>query len=199
MVAFVLDLTYEYSKWKWPNIPGLRDFNGEVVHSANWPENLVHSGKRVAVIGNGSSGVQIVPALQPGKIHHYASTPILIAPADVKELVHFVRSPTWIVPPQQQALTASEAGEILQSVEMDGDKFTEAQIEKFKSSPEYYLQFVKAVEEQINSKFSLVSLNDTSIFLPRMADPKAIAPEGYPASCDGFEVPHYVHEGLPGK
>ena len=41
---------------------------------------------------------------------------------------------------------------------MDGDAFTPKQIEKFKSSPEYYLEFVKAVEEQINGRFPMVSL-----------------------------------------
>jgi len=39
---------------------------------------------------------------------------------------------------------------------MDGDKFTPAQIEKFSSDPVYYLQFVKAIEEEINSKFPVV-------------------------------------------
>jgi adenylosuccinate synthase len=47
--------------------------------------------------------------------------------------------------------------EILGSLEMDGDKFSPKQIEKFKSLPEYYLEFVKAVEEQINSRFPMVS------------------------------------------
>ena len=41
---------------------------------------------------------------------------------------------------------------------MDGDKFTPAQIAKFKADPEYYLEFVKAVEEEINGKFPIVSL-----------------------------------------
>lgn len=55
------------SKWKWPDIAGLNKFQGDLVHSANWDENFVYKEKRVAVIGNGSSGVQIVPAMQPGK------------------------------------------------------------------------------------------------------------------------------------
>lgn len=55
------------SNWKWPQIPGLHEFKGDLIHSANWPETFQYSGKKVAVIGNGSSGIQIVPALQPGK------------------------------------------------------------------------------------------------------------------------------------
>ena len=29
-------LLTRYSKWRWPNIPGLHDFEGKLVHSANW-------------------------------------------------------------------------------------------------------------------------------------------------------------------
>lgn len=55
------------SNWKWPSIPGLHDFNGDLVHSANWPETFDYANKTVALIGNGSSGVQILPEVQKGK------------------------------------------------------------------------------------------------------------------------------------
>lgn len=55
------------SNWKWPDIPGLHSFKGELVHSAAWPDNADFHGKKVAVLGCGSSGVQIVPNIQPGK------------------------------------------------------------------------------------------------------------------------------------
>jgi hypothetical protein len=42
---------------------------------------------------------------------------------------------------------------------MDGEVFSPAQIEKFKTSPKYYLEFVKAVEQQINSRFPTASLS----------------------------------------
>jgi hypothetical protein len=41
---------------------------------------------------------------------------------------------------------------------MHGDDFDFTQIETFKTTPEYYLEFVKAVEEQINSRFPMASL-----------------------------------------
>ncbi len=44
---------------------------------------------------------------------------------------------------------------------MNGDKFTEEQIEIFKNSPEAYMRFVKAIEEVVNSKFKIVSLLNT--------------------------------------
>lgn len=57
------------SNWKWPEIPGLHDFQGDLVHSANWPEKFDDTGKTVALIGNGSSGVQILPEIQKSKRH----------------------------------------------------------------------------------------------------------------------------------
>lgn len=57
-----------YSNWKWPDIKGLHSFKGDLVHSAKWQKDIDLKNKRVAVIGNGASGVQIVPVLQPGKL-----------------------------------------------------------------------------------------------------------------------------------
>lgn len=71
---FTLTATNRESNWKWPQIPSLQDFRGQLIHSADWLEKFEYSGKRVAVIGNGSSGVQIVPALQPGKYSKYVGT-----------------------------------------------------------------------------------------------------------------------------
>ena len=46
-----------------PDIPGLDDFAGPKVHTARWDRSLDVRGKRVAVIGTGASGVQVVPEL----------------------------------------------------------------------------------------------------------------------------------------
>lgn len=64
-----------------PDIPGLADFAGPVVHTARWDDSLDPAGKRIAVIGTGSTGVQVVSALQP----HAAS------------IDHYVRSAQWIL------------------------------------------------------------------------------------------------------
>lgn len=53
------------STWKWPNIPGLDTFEGKLMHSAAWDGEYDLKGKKVAVIGGGSSSVQIVPSIQP--------------------------------------------------------------------------------------------------------------------------------------
>ncbi|WP_440713676.1 flavin-containing monooxygenase [Gordonia sp. FQ] len=67
-----------------PNIPeieGLDDFAGPVVHTARWDDDAETEGKRIAVLGTGSTGVQVVSALQP----------------DAERLTHFVRSPQWVL------------------------------------------------------------------------------------------------------
>ena len=53
------------SSWKWPDIPGIESFKGDLFHTANWQEDYEYHGKTVAVIGSGSSAIQIVPQLQP--------------------------------------------------------------------------------------------------------------------------------------
>ena len=73
-----------------PDIPGLDTFDGPVVHTARWDDDLETDGKRVAVIGTGSTGVQVVSALQPraARIAHFTRTPqwILWAPMTLPQL-----------------------------------------------------------------------------------------------------------------
>lgn len=66
--------------WKWPDLPGFNDFKGRLVHSAAFDESIDLTGKRVAVIWAGSSGVQMVAAVQK----------------QAKKLYKWVRSPIWI-------------------------------------------------------------------------------------------------------
>lgn len=81
---------------------GLHDFKGVLCHTARWPDGLdvkgtdlgllssrtailtivpqFRTGKTVAVLGSGSSGIQLLATIQP----------------DVKQIYHWIRSPTWI-------------------------------------------------------------------------------------------------------
>jgi cation diffusion facilitator CzcD-associated flavoprotein CzcO len=68
------------NNWKWPDIPGLHDFKGKLMHSAAYEEGYPLEGKKVAVIGAGSSGVQIVAGIQ----------------RKVEQIYHWVKSPIWI-------------------------------------------------------------------------------------------------------
>jgi cyclohexanone monooxygenase len=53
-----------------PDIPGIRDFAGECYHTGRWPhEPVSFAGKRVAVIGTGSSGIQAIPEIAREAAH----------------------------------------------------------------------------------------------------------------------------------
>ena len=70
------------SRPKLPNLPGMGDFRGPLFHSAEWPEGVDLTGKRVAMVGTGASAMQIVPTIVD----------------DVAGLTIFQRSPQWVVP-----------------------------------------------------------------------------------------------------
>lgn len=55
-----------HSNWKWPNLKGLQSFKGAKMHSADWNNSFDFKNKKIVMIGNGSSGVQIAPVLQKG-------------------------------------------------------------------------------------------------------------------------------------
>ena len=53
-----------------PDFPGLADFAGETYHTGYWPRDKVEfAGKRVGVIGTGSSGIQVITSVAPHAEH----------------------------------------------------------------------------------------------------------------------------------
>ncbi|MEQ1882837.1 MAG: NAD(P)/FAD-dependent oxidoreductase [Burkholderiales bacterium] len=67
-----------------PNIPGIDDFAGELIHTGKWPaEKVSFAGKRVGVIGTGSSGIQSIPmiAREAGHLTVFQRTPQYSIPA----------------------------------------------------------------------------------------------------------------------
>ena len=73
-----------FNKSKMPAIAGVDDFKGEVVHTAHWVDEFNPAGKRVALIGNGSSGSQLMPHLArtSGHLTVFQRTPQWVAPLD---------------------------------------------------------------------------------------------------------------------
>src|SRR3546814_8345551 len=87
---FFVPATGVLSVPKPPEIPGLKDFQGESFHTGRWPHQPVNlSDKSVGVIGTGSSGVQVIHALA-GK---------------VKPLTVFQRTPLFVVPAKNHPMT----------------------------------------------------------------------------------------------
>jgi cation diffusion facilitator CzcD-associated flavoprotein CzcO len=67
-----------------PNIPGRDSFQGPTYHTGSWPhEGVDFAGKRVGVIGTGSSGVQSIPVIaqQAGHLTVFQRTPQYTIPA----------------------------------------------------------------------------------------------------------------------
>ncbi|KAI0456718.1 flavin-binding monooxygenase [Xylaria acuta] len=109
----------------WPDIPGLKDFAGEVMHSAAWNDDYDFRDKRIGIIGNGSSAIQIVPSLQK---------------VEGTQLSCFVRSKTWITNPFGDVVM-NKLG--LDPKQLD---FTPEQRQEFAQNPEKLFNFRKEIE-----------------------------------------------------
>lgn len=80
-----------------PPLPGLDSFQGVCHHTALWPQSGVElTGKRVAVIGTGASGVQVAQE----------------AAAEASRLTVFQRTPNLALPMRQRELSAADQAEI---------------------------------------------------------------------------------------
>jgi len=60
---FVIDTSGVLANPHIPNIRGAETFKGPIFHAGQWDHSVSYEGKRVAVIGSGCSGAQIVPAI----------------------------------------------------------------------------------------------------------------------------------------
>lgn len=72
-----------------PPLPGLNTFAGEIHHTGAWPHQAVDfAGKRVGIVGTGSSGVQTIPmvARQAAQTFVFQRTPQFVLPAEHREV-----------------------------------------------------------------------------------------------------------------
>lgn len=87
---------------KFPPVPGLAEFAGTLMHSAEWNHDVDFSGKRIAVIGSGASAIQITPGV--------AET--------ASELVVLQRSAPYVIPRPDRAYTDAEKRAFARSPEL---------------------------------------------------------------------------------
>ncbi|KAL2067900.1 hypothetical protein VTL71DRAFT_15998 [Oculimacula yallundae] len=118
-----------HSNWRWPDIKGLSEFAGQKLHSANWDSKVDLANKTVAVIGSGSSAIQIVPKIQP----------------IVSKLLSFIRSRTWITP----EFNSNFADQNRETI------YTPEEIERFKSDKDHFLQYRKDLANASKTGFPL--------------------------------------------
>jgi len=80
-----------------PKFNGLQTFEGELYHTAHWPhEDVDFAGKRVGVIGTGSSGIQSIPIVAEQAVQLYV----------------FQRTPNYSVPAGNKPLTPEDIADI---------------------------------------------------------------------------------------
>jgi len=76
-----------------PDIPGLKDFKGQLIHTGRWPKDGVDlKGKRVAFIGTGATGIQAIPEIA----------------RDAAHLTVFQRTPNFALPARNRPLDPAE-------------------------------------------------------------------------------------------
>ncbi len=92
---FVISATGVLHHPNYPDIPGLDEFQGAAFHSARWDPTVDMKGKRVAVIGTGSSAIQMVSALVD----------------EVGSLELFQRTAQWVIPVANSVFTDAERAE----------------------------------------------------------------------------------------
>ncbi|RVX72033.1 hypothetical protein B0A52_04631 [Exophiala mesophila] len=128
------------NKWKWPTIEGLHDFQGVLAHSAAWDTSLDWSNKTIAVIGTGSSSIQMVPK--------FAET--------AKHLTVFMRNQTYIGPQFGALVSNKEADpEAMEPHAAGKHHYTEKEKQKFRDDPDYHLKYRKAVERSVVGGFRM--------------------------------------------
>lgn len=119
------------NNFKWPDIPGLDSYKGKLMHSAAYEEGYPLDNKRVAVIGAGSSGVQIVANIQKKASHLY----------------HWVRSPIWITPGFAQTWAGANGANF---------EYTDEQKRYLEDNPKKYLEYRKQIENELNQRFKFI-------------------------------------------
>ncbi|PSN72779.1 FAD/NAD(P)-binding domain-containing protein [Corynespora cassiicola Philippines] len=117
------------SHWKWPDIPGLHEFNGLKVHSAAWDNDYDYSGKKIAMVGNGSSAIQIMPELAK----------------HAKQVTNFIRNPTWITPGLGSAVIDGQINKV----------YSEDEKEIFRADPEALKAHRKEIQHGSNKAFDM--------------------------------------------
>lgn len=94
---FLVMATGQLSTTKAPQLPGLESFRGEVYHTGLWPHEPVDlRGKRVGIIGTGSSGMQMAPVVAP----------------DVEHLTVFQRTANFSVPASNAPISDEEDAKV---------------------------------------------------------------------------------------
>jgi cation diffusion facilitator CzcD-associated flavoprotein CzcO len=108
---FVLACSGALTDPKVPDIAGIEDFAGTVLHTARWDHEHDLRGERVALIGTGASAVQVLPSVAPdvAQMHVFQRTPIWVFPRGDRPIPPALRALFRRVPAAQLAVRAALA------------------------------------------------------------------------------------------
>ncbi|KAL3465598.1 hypothetical protein BJX64DRAFT_285204 [Aspergillus heterothallicus] len=125
----VLNAIGHFNAWKLPDYLAITNFQGPLFHSSNWDHNVDLRGKRVALIGNGASGLQVLPSIQPIAAH----------------VDHYARNRTWI---------ADSFGTVGVR-RLEPNLIPQETIDSF-NDPDAYLAYRKKIESGYFSRFGAI-------------------------------------------
>ncbi|KAL4782878.1 hypothetical protein BJX76DRAFT_368795 [Aspergillus varians] len=165
----VINAIGHFNAWKLPDYPGINDFKGPLFHSSNWNHDVDLKGKRVALIGNGASGLQVLPSIQPIAAH----------------VDHYARNRTWI---------ADSFGTVGVR-RLEPNLIPKEQIDSFQD-PAKYLEYRKSIEGGYFSRFGAIFKNSalnanlrekwSALMLSRVQDKPELADKiipDFPPNC----------------
>jgi cation diffusion facilitator CzcD-associated flavoprotein CzcO len=133
------------------------------MHSARWDHTYDLTDKKVAVIGGGSSAVQIVPSIQP----------------KVEKLYAFLRSPVWVTTGfgakyagpggTNFEYSAEQISKLfgfnktrrhrMMSISGTYELYTDSWLEQFNDNPEEYQKYARDIEGELNKRFNLMHMH----------------------------------------
>ncbi|MCW2893599.1 MAG: dependent oxidoreductase, partial [Actinomycetia bacterium] len=81
---------YRYDDGFTPDFAGRERFGGPIVHPQRWPADLDYEGKRVVIIGSGSTAVTLIPAMAPATAHvtMLQRTPSYVLPVPTRDALN---------------------------------------------------------------------------------------------------------------
>ncbi|KAH7408468.1 flavin-binding monooxygenase-like protein [Phaeosphaeria sp. MPI-PUGE-AT-0046c] len=79
---FLISAVGQLNQPRYPDIEGLENFKGKIMHSARWDWSYSLEGKKVGIIGNGATAAQIIPEILPS----------------TSSVTIYQRSPNWVIP-----------------------------------------------------------------------------------------------------
>jgi cation diffusion facilitator CzcD-associated flavoprotein CzcO len=145
---------------RYPTWPGLDDFAGRAFHTANWDDSVELAGKRVAIVGTGSTAVQIAPEIAP----------------IVDQLYIFQREPGWIMPKDERDFSKIERARFRRIPGLQ--KLSRFKI--FRTSGNAFKAFDTTTPEHIAARDAALAYIEKTIHDPEVR--KAVTPN-YPYGC----------------